>query len=127
VDVTIQSAKSFEKDLSKLSKQERELVIEKVNYCAQVFPLNKAAVYRKMQRPHTLHLIHSYESSLYTLKVSLKVRVILAVDEDPIFEQVIFTLFRVIQADELDQAYGSIAEPLYQQLLAQERQTAQML
>jgi hypothetical protein len=52
--------------------------------------------------------------------------VILTVDEDPIFGQVIFTLFRVIQCDDLEQAYKSVAESLYQDLLHQNREIAKV-
>lgn len=71
--------------------------------------------------------LNGYEPSLHTLKVSQELRMILAVDEDPIFGQVIFTLFRVVKHNDLDTAYKGVAEVLYQELLDHKQKTAQSL
>ncbi|MEY2979149.1 MAG: hypothetical protein RLZZ435_3288 [Cyanobacteriota bacterium] len=126
VDVLIESTKSFEKDLDKLSGDEKIAAVTKINDCASLFPNQKSDGYRKLRRiPLSLGL-NGYESSLYTLKVSQKLRVILTVDEDPIFGQVIFTLFRVVKHDDLDKTYRGIAESLYQEILHHDRETAQV-
>jgi hypothetical protein len=44
----------------------------------------------------------------------------------PIFGQVICTLFRAIQHDNLDKAYKSVAEALYQDFLRQDREIAKV-
>jgi mRNA-degrading endonuclease YafQ of YafQ-DinJ toxin-antitoxin module len=126
VDVLIESTKAFEKDLTKLSKNEKAVAIQKINDCASLFPTQKANVYRKLRRLPLASALNDYESSLYTLRLSQKLRVILTVDEDPIFGQVIFTLFRVVKHDELEKAYKSVAESLYQNLLPHNREAAQI-
>ena len=125
MDVLIESTRSFEKDIAKLSVDEKAAAIQKINDCASLFPTQKADVYRKLRRRCLSSNLNGYESSLYTLRVSQKLRVILAVDEDPIFEQVIFTLFRAVKHDELDRAYQGVAESLYQELLHYNLETAQ--
>jgi hypothetical protein len=62
---------------------------------------------------------------LYTLKVLEKLSLILTVDEDPIFGQVVFTLFRVVKQNELNRAYQSVAKSLYQELNDSDREIAQ--
>ncbi|MBG1269025.1 hypothetical protein [Nostoc sp. WHI] len=124
MDVLIESTRSFEKELGRLSEDEKAAAVKKINDCASLFPTRKADVYRKLRRLPLLSDINGYESSLYTLKISQKLRVILAVDEDPIFGQVIFTLFRVVKHDDLDKAYKGVAESLYQGLLHHKRETA---
>lgn len=126
MDVLIESIRNFEKDLERLSEEEKVLAIEKINDCASLFPTRKAYVYSKLCPLPLLSDINGYESSLYTLKVSQKLKVILAVDEDPIFGQVIFTLFRVVKQDDLDKAYKDIAEMLYQELLHHDLQTVKI-
>lgn len=126
MDIIIESTSAFEKEIAQLSKNDRELVINKINYCASLFPDQRTALYRKMRRPCHLPLINNYEASLYTLRVTHKLRVILTLEEDPIFDQTVFTLFRLVHHDQLEQAYQSIAESLYQELLTQERQPAQI-
>ena len=124
VDVLIESTRGFEKDIAKLSEDEKAAAIKKINDCASLFPTKKADVYRKLRRLRLPSNLNGYESSLYTLRVSRTLRVIWTVDEDPIFGQVIFTLFRVVKHDNLDKAYQSVAESLYQDLLHQNLETA---
>lgn len=124
MDVLIESTKSFEKELDKLSTDEKTVTVQKINDCASLFPNQKSDVYRKLRRIPLLSGLNGYESSLYTLKVSHQLRVILAVDEDPIFGQVIFTLFRVVKHDDLGEAYQGIAESLYQEILHNDREAA---
>ncbi|MBD2510642.1 hypothetical protein H6G91_25775 [Nostoc muscorum FACHB-395] len=126
MDVLIESTSSFEKDLGRLSEDEKTAAVQKINNCASLFPTQKADVYRKLRRLPLPSDINGYESSLYTLRVSQKLRVILTVDEDPIFGQVIFTLFRVVKHDDLDKAYKGVAESLYQGLLHHDREAARI-
>lgn len=126
MDVLIESTRGFEKDLDRLSEDEKAVTVKKINDCASLFPTQKTDVYHKLRRLPLFSDLNGYESSLYTLKVSQKLRVILAVDEDPIFGQVIFTLFRVVKHDDLDKAYKVVAESLYQELLHRNRETAQI-
>jgi hypothetical protein len=124
MDILIESTRGFERDIDKLSEEQKAATIRKINDCASLFPIQKADVYRKLHRLPLISVINGYESSLYTFKVSYKLTVILTVDEDPIFGQVIFTLFRVVKHDDLDKAYKSVAESLYQDLLHRDREMA---
>lgn len=134
MDVLIESTRSFEKDFGKLSKEEKDAAIKKINDCASLFPTQKADVYRELHRLPLALDLNGYEASLYILKVSQKLRVIVAVDEDPIFDQGIFTLFRAVKHSDLDKpysdlinkAYKDVAESLYQDLLHQDRKTARI-
>ncbi len=85
MDVLIESTRSFEKDLAGLSGDEKTLTVQKINDCASLFQDQKADIGSQLSHPPILSDLNGYESSLYTLKVSQELRVILAVDEDPIF------------------------------------------
>lgn len=126
MDILIESTRNFEQDLERLSNEEKAITVKKINDCASLFPTQKVDVYRKLRRLSLLSGLNGYESSLCTLKVSQKLRVILAVDEDPIFGQVIFTLFRVVEHDDIDAVYRGIAESLYQDILHHDREPAQI-
>ena len=126
MDILIESTRNFEQDLERLSNEEKAITVKKINDCASLFPTQKVDVYRKLRRLSLLLGLNGYESSLCTLKVSQKLRVILAVDEDPIFGQVIFTLFRVVEHDDIDAVYRGIAESLYQDILHHDREPAQI-
>jgi hypothetical protein len=126
VDILIESTKNFEKDLSNLTEGEKERTIREINHCAELFPARKADVYRQLHQPSLSSFLDGYDSSLYTLKISEALNVLLTVDEDPIFGQFIFTPFRAIQHDNLDKAYKSVAEALYQDFLRQDREIAKV-
>jgi hypothetical protein len=124
MDILIESTRGFEKDIDKLSEEQKAATIKKINDCASLFPIQKADVYRELHCVPLISAMNGYESSLYTLKFSYQLRLILSVDEDPIFGQVIFTLFRVVKHDDLDKAYKSVAESLYQDLQPRDRELA---
>ena len=117
MDILIESTIIFEQDLASMREDEKAIAIQKINDCAALFPENKINEYRKLSR---LPLnISGYDSSLYTMRISPESRIILAVDEDPIFGQVIFTLFRVANRDNFNKAYQDVVESLYKDMHAQ--------
>ncbi|BAU13394.1 hypothetical protein LEP3755_39330 [Leptolyngbya sp. NIES-3755] len=124
MDILIESTRDFEKDISKLSSHEKANTVKKINDCASEFSAQNAHVYRELHRLPTSSGLNGYESSLYTLEVSEDLRVILSVDEDPIFGQVIFTLFRVVSPDNVDKAYQDVAAALYQEILHHSQEIA---
>jgi hypothetical protein len=126
VDILIESTNNFEKDLSSLAEGEKERAIQEINRYAELFPTQKADVYRQLHQLPLPSVLDGYDSSLYILRVSKALNLILAVDEDPIFGQVVFTLFRAIQYSNLDKAYKSVAEALYQDFLRQDREIAKV-
>jgi hypothetical protein len=127
VDILIESTNGFEKDISRLSESDRKIAIQKINNCADLFSTQKDNKYHELHRLPLPTELNGYESSLYTLKISQNLKVILTVDEDPIFGQIIFTLFRVIKEDEFDKAHKDVAASLYQELVHQDREMVEVL
>jgi mRNA-degrading endonuclease RelE of RelBE toxin-antitoxin system len=126
MDVLIDSTKTFEKDLEKLSPEKKAITIQKINDCATLFYSSNAHAYRKLRTIPLLSGLNGYESSLYTLRVAENLRVILTVDEDPIFKQTIFTLFRVVKLSELGMSYNRIAESIYREIMHQHQEVARL-
>ena len=117
MELVIESTKKFEKELEAFSETEKLLIIEKMNQYFQMLSADKASFYRRLYQVKKLRLINQYDSSLYTLKINHKIRLILTIDEDPIFAQTIITLFRVVNHSDISKAYDSVAESLYQDLI----------
>lgn len=126
MNIAIESTNKFEKDLSDLTEEKKAKVIAKINYYSSLYTTDKGAVFRHLHPLPLSYNLDGYESSLYILKVTQKLRVILTLDEDPIFDQTIFTLFRVIPASEIERAYKGVAESLYQEFLAKKREVVEM-
>ena len=125
VDILIESTIAFEQDLSGLEVDVNVAVMESVNKYVRLFPDQKQFAYDGLKRMPLRSQLNGYESSLYILNVSEKLNVILTLDEDPIFDQLIVTLFRVVKYDKLNRAYQTVAESLYQELSCGDREIAQ--
>ncbi len=125
MDVLIDSTRIFEQDLEKLSAEKKATTIQIINDCASLFHDQKSHPYRRLRPLPLLTGLNGYDSSLYTLRVSQNLRVILTVDEDPIFKQTVFTLFRVVKRSDLGMSYNRIAESLYQEIIHQQLAVAQ--
>ncbi|MGC1394342.1 MAG: hypothetical protein WA828_08675 [Coleofasciculaceae cyanobacterium] len=115
--LVIESTKKFEEELEAFSETEKLLIIEKMNQYFQMLSADKVSFYRRLDQVKKLRLINQYDSSLYTLKINNKIRLILTIDEDPIYDQTIITLFRVVKLSDISKAYDSVAESLYQDLI----------
>lgn len=59
----------------------------------------------------------NYDSTVYHLKINIKDRAILSIDEDPIFEQVAVNIFTICNHDKYGVEMQSIMESLYQKMV----------
>ncbi|HIF5693432.1 hypothetical protein [Vibrio parahaemolyticus] len=115
MELLFESTKNFEKEISKFPNETKEKIIYKLNYYCSLLESDTSEFYKNVYQP--IKFKGSSESSLYTLKVDRDIRIILTVDEDPIFEQVIITLLHVVRHSSLEKTFKSIAESLYQKHL----------
>jgi hypothetical protein len=116
MDILIESTQEFEQDLAYLSPEEKEKISDRINEFITLFPDRESE--EQLLQPRLLSLIRDYESSLYILPISPRLSIILAIDEDPIFNQIVFTLFRAIAPQEAEKIYQQIATSLYQEFLS---------
>ena len=126
MEIIIESTQRFENSLAQLNQESKELVTEKINNCTQQFSKDKMFVYNNLEQLKSLALLNNYQSSLYVLKISSNLRVILTIDEDPIFSQTIFTLFDVVNPQDLEKSHREIASDLYRDLTTTNQEIAQV-
>ncbi len=126
MEIIIESTQRFENSLAQLNQKCKELVIEKINGCTQQFSEDKMHVYNNLDQLKNSALPNNYQSSLHTLRISPDLRVILTIDEDPIFSQTIFTLFDVVEPQDLEKMHQEIAADLYQYLITIGQEVAQV-
>ena len=74
---------------------------------------NPPAFFARVQCPPSIQLKGGFTSSLYALRAGRDIRIVMAVDEDPVFGRTIVTLFRAVHQDELERSFRSIARTLY--------------
>jgi len=114
VNLVIEATKRFEKDLQALSSIDRERVLKTVRDKVEEFDPSVRAGSRHITQPMRIAVPGGYDSSLYSLRVGQKIRVLLTVEDDPIFEEKLVTLMRVVKHGDLNKAYRSLAESLAQ-------------
>jgi hypothetical protein len=117
MNVLFQATKKFEKDLQDLPTGDAQSVISHLNRNCSLLKQDPTAFYRTVNRPLIVQLKEGMDSTLYSMRVGQDLRILLAVDDDPLFSQTIFTLLRLVRNKDLSKACNGIAESLYQSTL----------
>lgn len=122
MEIIIQSTKEFEQDLEALSNAEQETIINQMNQNFQLLLNEPEFLFNQKNLTQTkkLNLKNNYDSSLYSLRVNPNFRVILTIDDDPIFDRKDITLFRVVNSVEASKAYNKVADDLYKDLMIEQ-------
>lgn len=113
ITITEQTTSAFRDDLNRLSSEDRAHVAIELRHSYDLLRSNRGGFFVRATRPHQIQLKGGLSSSLYSLRAGRDIRLILAVDEDPVFAQTLVTLFRAVHHNELDRAYRSVAGDLY--------------
>lgn len=116
MELQFDTTRRFEKDLKRLSPKDQGRVAASIDKYAAMFDIEQGDPTRHIYQPHKILLPEGLDSSLYVLRATEQIRVILTIEDDPIFGRKIVTLIRVVNHDDLDRAFNSIAESLYQHL-----------
>jgi hypothetical protein len=114
-DVLEQRTPAFTRDFDRLPTVDQARVQRTLELLYLLIRTDETGLQARLARPMVPVLKRGLESSLRTARVGNDIRIILAVDEDPIFEQVLVTLLRVVRHKDLKKAFGSVAERLYQE------------
>jgi hypothetical protein len=111
--IEFRSIAAFERDLDQLATLDRRRVIKTVNAKCQLWLKDRRKAETEFLRPCRFRLRGGLESSLCELPVGKERTVILTVDDDPIFGQVIITLMRLVPKGGRKAAYDELAKSLY--------------
>jgi hypothetical protein len=106
------------KYLKKLNQNERNKIMSLIDDRIKGFIENKDRryIFKDVHFPK----LGNFDSTVYYLKIKLKDRVILSIDEDPIFEQVIVNIFTICNHDQFNTEMRGIMESLYQKMINEE-------
>ena len=61
-----------------------------------------------------------FDSTVYCFKVNTKIRAILSIDEDPIFEKIVVNVFTLCSLEKMNIEMQGIMESLYQKMINEE-------
>jgi mRNA-degrading endonuclease RelE of RelBE toxin-antitoxin system len=104
---------AFQNDLTQLEEPTRKQVVQSVDRRGQLAITDREAFQKGLIRPGLKKLAGGLDASLYAMRVGKDLRVIFALDDDPIFDRTILTLLRVVQRDQAEEAYEKTAQALY--------------
>lgn len=122
MDILIESTKDFEKDLEKFTDTEKFRIIKEMNRNFELLSSENNSFYEHSEQLRNIKLNHDYDSTIFCLKINQEQRIILTIDDDPIFGCLLITLFRLVNSEEAQQAYNAIAEFIYQDFTVEENQ-----
>ncbi|WP_071189142.1 hypothetical protein [Trichormus sp. NMC-1] len=120
MDILIESTKDFEKDLEQFTDTEKFRIIKEMNLYFELLSSENNSFYQNSEQLRNIKLNHSYDSTIYSLKINEQQRIILTIDDDPIFGCILVTLFRIVNAEDAQKAYNAIAEFIYQDFTVDE-------
>jgi hypothetical protein len=125
MDILIESTKDFEKDLEKFTDTEKFRIIKEMNRNFELLSSENNLVnnsfYEHSQQLRNIKLNNDYDSTIFCLKINDDQRIILTIDDDPIFGCILITLFRLVNQENAQQAYNAVAEMIYQDFTVEEK------
>jgi hypothetical protein len=85
----------YRRELEKLAPKERSDVTRKLHSLVQTFKKDRRAFFTHCYRPIKPHLPGNLTSTVWVLRVTPKIQVLFAYDEDPLFDSLKFSLLRI--------------------------------
>lgn len=120
MDLIFETTKSFDKDFRKFEKIKQNKISKKINHLVSLYT-NNINDFNSNVVPSSIKLLKGFESSLYSYRIDQKTRLLFSIDDDPIFDQLIITLYRVIRHNNYNKVFNSLNESLYQEYLSKLR------
>lgn len=117
MDIVFESTDQFEQDLKIYSEAEQSLILQQLHENSLLLLTDKSCRERKLHQFSSFPFKENYGSSLYSFIVNYYLRVILTIDEDPLFDRVIITLFRVAESQNAARTYQQVGNSIYQSFL----------
>jgi hypothetical protein len=117
MEIIFESTEEFEADLRTYSQAEHDIIVQQLHEYSCLLLQDKGYEKRRLHQFCQFDLLGDYASSLYSFIVNYYLRVILTIDDDPIFGRTIITLFRVVDSQFVAQVYQQVGESIYQSFL----------
>jgi chromosome segregation and condensation protein ScpB len=112
--VVIETTESFLEDLKNFPLAEQEKINNRLQAIASLIEEeNLDEIVQLFKKIQGIKLTN-YSSSLYQLKVSSTIEILLFFEEDPLFERKIITLLHVFYRQDMEKAIANFAKSFYQ-------------
>lgn len=115
--IVVEVTDSFERDLKNLDPQKQKKINNKIESIIKLLQNDDLSSLHHYLNKVRIISLPKYTSSMYSLRASSDLRVLLFIEDDPIFNQKVLTLLCVSQHKDMNKAIKSLAESYYQQKL----------
>jgi|HubBroStandDraft_1064217.scaffolds.fasta_scaffold259990_1 hypothetical protein len=95
MEFELDTTAEYRRDLEALSSQERSEVTQKLARLIQMFKRDRRTFFTHCYRPAKPHLPGNLTSTVWVLRVTPKIQILFAYDEDPLFDMLKFSLLRI--------------------------------
>jgi len=103
----------FDNDMKSLLPVLQKRIKKTINSISGSLLNGKDKFTGRASMPHSFNLKDGLTSSLYLVEVGEGKKMIVAVDDDPIFDKLSLTLFRLVDNEKGDSVYKEIGQRLY--------------
>jgi len=104
---------SFSNDMDHLPVGQRQNVSDQINLVSKSLLNGQTAFKENSSVPYIFNLKHGFDSSLYVVKADQNNRMIISIDEDPVFDKISLTFFRLVDKNEAEKTYKEVGENIY--------------
>ena len=117
-DIDIKYHSRAKKYLNRLGKQEYQRTTDLINSRIIGFIENNDRRY--IAQDAKFKKLGNFESTVYYLRINIRERAVISIDDDPIFERVVVNIFSICSHEKLNVEIKGIMEALYQKMLNDE-------
>jgi hypothetical protein len=104
---------SFSDDMANLPKPQRKKIENQINLVSTSLLNGKTEFKENSSIPYIFNLKGGLESSLYLIRADQNNRMVVAVDEDPVFDKISLTFFRLVDKSKAEATYKQVGEDIY--------------
>lgn len=107
---------SFSDDMAHLTSSQRSNIVSQINLVSKSLLNGRTEFTRNSSIPYLFNLKGGMDSSLYLVRADEDKRMVVAVDEDPVFDKISLTFFRLIDKSKAEETYKKVGEEIYKEL-----------
>ena len=104
---------SFSDDMALLPSAQKERISAQINLVSKSLLNGQTAFRENSSIPYIFPLKDGLDSSLFVVKADDDKRMILAVDEDPVFDKISLTFFRLVEKSIAERIYKEVGQAIY--------------
>lgn len=113
MELKIKNTNAFIRKLKKLSESQQDRINQHVKKLTVSYQNGRTYFNNHIYQPYQFSLKNNLDSSLYVSRVSQDLRLILSIDEDPLFENIEVNLFDIANKIEEETIFRKVGESIY--------------